>query len=108
MERETTVMEITIMETMVMVTLIVEARTPLYEFAVSSLTSLDPSKLVFSEHKKAGVLCDSTDNCATPGQMVEYEARAMMMRHYCKEVGHCMKRVKLVNSIKMTAGLILD
>lgn len=72
--------------------------------AVSSLSGLHPSKLVYAQHRKAVVLCDSFDNCATPGHIVEYKGKAMMMKSYCGLLEKCVRRVKLVNSIRMEAG----
>lgn len=76
--------------------------------AVSSLNGLQPSKLVYAKHRKAVVLCDNFDNCATPGHIVEYKGQAMMMKSYCGLVKQCIRRMKLVNSIRMEAGLRVE
>lgn len=75
--------------------------------AVSSLSQMDSSQLVYQSHRTAGVLCDEHDNCATPGHIVEYRGRLMMMKTYCsmKDISGCAKRVRKVNSPKMAMGL---
>lgn len=74
--------------------------------AADALVGLDASNLVFADDRRAGVLCDQFDSCATPGHMVEFKGRAMSMKDYCAVGGiHCVKRTKLVNSPKMKMGL---
>lgn len=74
--------------------------------AADALVGLDALDMVFAENRRAGVLCDQFDSCATPGHMVEFRGRAMGMKDYCAKDGiHCVKRTKLVNSPKMKMGL---
>jgi len=66
-----------------------------------ALEHLPPSELVFPKHKTSRVLCDMAGSCATPGQMVRYEGRGMMMKSYCALEGVvCEKQVMKVNSPK--------
>lgn len=74
--------------------------------AVSALSDFEAHKLVFSEHVRAGVLCDNWGSCATPGHIVVHQSKAMMMRTYCANVsGGCSRRVMLVNSPRIAIGL---
>lgn len=70
-----------------------------------ALSAFAMSELIYEDgHKRAAVLCDSQENCATPGHVVVHHGRAVMMRTYCESVG-CRKRVIEVNSPKMKYGL---
>ena len=54
---------------------------------------------VFVTDFTAKVLCDHMESCATPGHMVVWKYRAMMMKSYCEIVG-CEKKIMKVNSPK--------
>lgn len=74
--------------------------------SVDALAGYSREELVYESHRRAGVLCDQFGNCATPGHMVVYHERAMMMRTYCQQPGlSCVRRVKLVNSPRMKRAL---
>lgn len=74
--------------------------------AVDALHHVRREELVFKHHKRAAVLCDQNENCATPGHMVLYRGKAMMMSSYCMQaLIFCKRRIKLVNSPRMKAGL---
>lgn len=74
--------------------------------AVDALEGYDMGSLVFKTHKRASVLCDQKENCATSGHMVIYKGEAMAMSTYCGIPGiSCVRRVKLVNSPRMKMGL---
>lgn len=73
--------------------------------SVDVLSSYTPEELVFPTHRRASVLCDIYDNCATPGHMVLYQERPMMMKTYCEQTHGCSRRVKLVNSPRMRTAL---
>lgn len=69
-----------------------------------ALDHFNANELVFKEHKIASVLCDHVGSCATPGHMVMWKGRGMMMRTYCLEVGRCNVGVILVNSPRWSIG----
>lgn len=72
----------------------------------AALAHLPSHQLIFSEHRRAAVLCDSFGSCATPGHMVEHHGVPMTMLSYCARSNvECTKTIKMVNSPKMTAGL---
>lgn len=82
---------------------------------VRMLDHLPRNTLVFEEHRLAVVLCDDTGSCATPGHIVMWRGKAMMMRTYCGIVKGCKEQEMLVNSPKYrrqmrvnskTAGLV--
>lgn len=74
--------------------------------AADTLVGLDTTDLVFADHRRASVLCDQFDSCATPGHMVQFKGYAMCMKEYCAVDGiRCVKRTKYVNSPKMRMGL---
>lgn len=68
-----------------------------------ALRHLPREALVYDEDRSAMVLCDGNQSCATPGHMVRYRGRAMMMANYCQIVG-CEERVKRVNSPRYRSG----
>lgn len=71
-----------------------------------ALTHIKSSALVFAAHKRASVLCDQHESCATPGHMVIFNRVPMSMNDYCTQPGvFCIRRVKKVNSPKMKLGL---
>lgn len=85
---------------------------------IAHIAHLPRSRLVFPEHRRASVLCDPFGTCATPGHMVLFEGRAMMMRTYCdyylrsdqggqqqQQHARCSKRVTWVNSPRMQFNL---
>lgn len=75
---------------------------------VSALAHLDPSLLVYKQHKRAVVLCDGQENCATPGHMVIFKNVPMSMTTYCKQaLVTCVRRMKFVNSPRMKIGIRL-
>lgn len=64
----------------------------------NALTHLSSDELVYKEHRRGAVLCDKNGSCATPGHMVAYNGKFMMMSSYCTHSGGCAKRVMNVNS----------
>lgn len=77
------------------------------EFCVDAtlLSHLPSHQLVYKSHRRASVLCDKSASCATPGHIVVFERKAMMMSSYCNLVGNCHKRVMNVNSPTMSRKL---
>lgn len=71
---------------------------------VEALRHLPPEVLLYEKDRLARVLCDRNGSCATPGHMVRYRRRAMMMEGYCEIVG-CAERVKKVNSLRYRRGM---
>ncbi|PXF42540.1 hypothetical protein BWQ96_07702 [Gracilariopsis chorda] len=67
--------------------------------AAKSLQHLPENMLLYSKHIPARVLCDAQQSCATPGHMVLYNGRPMMMRTYCQLV-QCRSAVMPVNSVR--------
>ncbi|CAN8064314.1 unnamed protein product [Agarophyton chilense] len=63
----------------------------------NALSHLHVNDLVYKTHRIARVLCDGHQSCATPGHMVVFNGRAMMMRTYCDLVS-CDQRIMQVNS----------
>lgn len=72
--------------------------------AVHSLKHLSREDLVYEQDVSAIVLCDDKNSCATPGHIVHYKGRAMMMKTYCEDVG-CTETVMKVNSPKYQKAL---
>lgn len=74
--------------------------------SADALLHLDESSLVFKKHRRGAVLCDTHENCATPGHIVLYRGEAMPMSRYCalNDIS-CVRRVTLVNSPRMKIGL---
>lgn len=68
------------------------------------LSHLSADDLVFAEHRRSHVLCDSNGSCATPGHVVVHDGRAMMMKSYCAKAG-CVRSIKMVNSPRFRRGL---
>lgn len=64
------------------------------------LSHLPAENLVFPTHRRANVLCDTFESCATPGHIVEYRGQGMMMRTYCQKYSPCTRNTRLVNSPK--------
>ncbi|PXF44036.1 hypothetical protein BWQ96_06209 [Gracilariopsis chorda] len=60
--------------------------------------------LLYKSDVLARVLCDENESCATPGHMVIYRERAMMMRSYCELAGKCTERFLKVNGLKYERG----
>lgn len=76
--------------------------------AIDSLKHLSGIKYVFKSAKRAAVLCDHLETCATPSHIVIYKGQVLTMGDYCGFVdGGCTRKIKLVNSPKMESGLRL-
>lgn len=76
--------------------------------SVDALSHLDQSMLVFSTDRRASVLCDKFENCATSAHIVVHNGKAMTMSDYCGQHSvFCVRRVRLVNSPRMKIGLRL-
>lgn len=74
--------------------------------SIEALSGYSQKQLVYSDHRRAAVLCDQYGNCATPGHMVLYKQRPMMMRTYCAQTQQtCTRRVMLVNSPRMKTAM---
>lgn len=75
--------------------------------AVDALRHMHSEELVFSEHVRSSVLCDRNGSCASPGHIVQFHYRFMMMSTYCLSYveNGCLKTVRLVNSPRMSKGL---
>lgn len=69
-----------------------------------ALIHFGTDELVFKKHQMASVLCDSAGSCATPGHMVIWKGRGMMMKTYCLEVARCHMEDILVNSPRWSVG----
>lgn len=78
-----------------------------------ALGRFDKEELLFKTHQQAKVLCDKHASCATPGHIVMFRGKGMMMKSYCK-LTSCKERIMMVNSPKyrrsffvssMTTGL---
>lgn len=69
------------------------------------LSHLQLADLVFSQHRRASVLCDVNGSCATPGHIVLHKGNAMMMQSYCRRVSKCTTRVMHVNSPRMNGKI---
>ena len=68
---------------------------------------IEMSQRVFNTDRLANVLCDYNTSCATPGHMVMYNGRGMMMRSYCEIVG-CRPGIMRVNSPKFRKQIRLN
>lgn len=67
--------------------------------AAVHLQHLSSADLVFTNHKRAFVLCDTQGSCATPGHIVLLNREPMTMRSYCAlQETECIRRVMRVNS----------
>ncbi|KAI0564415.1 hypothetical protein FGB62_25g033 [Gracilaria domingensis] len=75
--------------------------------AAKSLAHMKQNDLIYPNHVPARVLCDSFESCATPGHMVRYHGKAMMMKSYCNLVGGCTRTVMHVNSPRYRRALEL-
>lgn len=64
----------------------------------TALNHLDRQELVFRDHILTFVLCDKAGSCATPGHLVEWNGKGMMMKTYCSIIGGCAQKKMLVNS----------
>ncbi|KAI0564610.1 hypothetical protein FGB62_25g144 [Gracilaria domingensis] len=67
--------------------------------AAKSLSHMNREQLLYAKHYRARVLCDRQGSCATPGHMVLYKDRPMMMSSYCSQVP-CRFDIMPVNSPK--------
>lgn len=72
-----------------------------------ALQHLPQQELVLDRHTLAKVLCDDNGSCATPGHVVLFEQKPMMMRTYCANVG-CQESVMAVNSPRYQRLLRID
>lgn len=74
--------------------------------ATHALEGVDKKHLIYTEHQRAAVLCDEHDNCATPGHIIMFREKSMMMQTYCStsEI-QCRRTVMYVNSVRMMRGL---
>lgn len=70
-----------------------------------ALADMTSSQLVFKSARRASVLCDANNSCATAGHMVTWQGQTMMMQTYCALHVSCVRRVKSVNSPRMQRGL---
>lgn len=70
-----------------------------------ALVDMSSSQLVFKTARRASVLCDTKNSCATAGHMVTWQGHTMMMQTYCTLHASCVRRVKSVNSPRMQRGL---
>lgn len=66
-----------------------------------ALRHLDARDLVFTKPSIARVLCDSNRSCSTPGHVVVFTGKAMMMKTYCEMVG-CTEERMHVNSPRLS------
>lgn len=69
-----------------------------------ALSHLSARDLVFDRPGRlASVLCDAQGSCATPGHLVEWDGRHVLMRTYCETMAHggCVRRTMTVNSPAM-------
>lgn len=73
--------------------------------AIDHLNEFDTDELVFADHRKASVLCDKDNNCATAGHIVVWNGKGMMMKSYCDLIDGCTKKTVMVNSPKWKRGL---
>lgn len=69
--------------------------------AAHHLAHVAAHHLIYAAPRRASVLCDAQRNCATPGHIVVYHQKPMMMSTYCRQIGTCTRRTSLVNSPKM-------
>lgn len=72
-----------------------------------ALAHLPREALVFPQHVRSAVLCDTYGSCATPGHMITFHGRPMMMTSYCA-LERCTRRVMFVNSPKYRRRLTID
>lgn len=76
--------------------------------AIDSLKHLHNVEFVYKSARRASVLCDKSETCATPSHIVVYDNQVLTMRDYCMLIEEgCTKRIKLVNSPQMKAGVRL-
>ncbi|CAN8069391.1 unnamed protein product [Agarophyton chilense] len=73
--------------------------------AAKFLTHIPANGLLYKNHVSARVLCDSFESCATPGHIVRYRGKAMMMKSYCTLVGNCSTKIMAVNSPRYRLAL---
>ena len=73
--------------------------------AIDMISHLGGTNLVYSTHRRSSALCDQHENCATPGHMLIYRSEPMMMKSYCSKYATCRRKVKWVNSPRMSLGV---
>lgn len=66
--------------------------------------------LVYKDHQRGSVLCDQNGSCATPGHLVSWNGRPMMMKRYCADIVNvlCNRRVMWVNSIRFRRKVVVS
>lgn len=76
---------------------------------VQHLSHVPKHQLVYSEHRRALVYCDTYNSCATPGHIVLYKGSAVMMKTYCQiyDAHHCQRKFMFVNSPRMARNVRL-
>lgn len=73
---------------------------------IHHLEEIESNQLIFSQHRQANVLCDNYGSCATPGHIVSWNGKAMMMLNYCENhAKNCIKRMMKVNSPRLSKGM---
>lgn len=72
-----------------------------------ALAHMDSADLVYCRHQRTTVLCDANESCATPGHIVKFKGKAMMMVTFCHMVG-CEKRSMHVNSPRYKRGVLIN
>ncbi|KAI0565311.1 hypothetical protein FGB62_19g046 [Gracilaria domingensis] len=61
------------------------------------LVHMPHDELLYSSNRVARVLCDENNSCATPGHIVMYNDKPMMMSSYCSKAT-CAPKIMKVNS----------
>ena len=72
--------------------------------AMKHLGEFGRNELVFDQDQVTNVLCDRNESCATPGHIVIWQGRGMMMKTYCGKVGGCRYEKMEVNSPRWGKG----
>lgn len=68
---------------------------------------MDPSDLVYRNHQWTTVLCDANESCATPGHVVKFNGKNMMMKTFCTIVS-CGKKEMHVNSPRYSRAVFIN
>lgn len=84
---------------------VVEPSEPSTCIDAEALQHLPSTHLVYATARRAVVLCDEQESCATSGHIVHWHAMPMMMRTYCEHFATCTRRIKHVNSPRMRRRL---
>lgn len=73
---------------------------------IHHLKEIESDQLIFSEHREGNVLCDGNGSCATPGHIVSWNGKAMMMLTYCENYSkNCVKQLMKVNSPRFSRAI---